>query len=69
MASNLKVIETAKVKPKIRNPNNIQFTSLNRIEPLRFVNNSLDLGNDIDHSEESDLHAHFKRTVRNSQQN
>ena len=33
------------------------------------MNNSLDLGNDIEHSEESDLHADFKRAVRNSQQN
>ena len=33
------------------------------------MNNSLDLGNDIEHSGESDLHADFKRAVRNSQQN
>ena len=33
------------------------------------MNNSLDLGNDIEHSEENDLGADFKRTVRNSQQN
>ena len=33
------------------------------------MNNSLDLGNDIEHSEKSDLHADFKRAVRNSQQN
>ena len=69
MASNLKVIETAKVKPKIKNPNKIQFTSLNGFEPWRFVNNSLDLGNYTEHSEESDLDVDFKRIVRNSQQN
>ena len=62
-------IEIAKVKPKITNPNKIYFTSPNRFESLRFVNNSLDLGNDIEHSEENDLGADFKRTVRNSQQN
>ena len=28
------------------------------------MNNSLDLGNHIEHCEESDLHADFKRTVR-----
>ena len=33
------------------------------------MNNSLDLGNNIEHSEESDLRADFKRTVRNSQHN
>ena len=33
------------------------------------MNNSPDLGNDIDNSQESDLHVDFKRTVRNSQQN
>ena len=61
--------EIAKVKPKVTNPNKINFTSPNRFEPLRFANNSSDRGNDIDHSEESDLRVHFKRTVRNSQQN
>ena len=62
-------IEDAKVKPKVTNPNTINFISPNRFDPLRFTNNSPDLGNDIDNSEESDLHVDFKRTVRNSQQN
>ena len=66
MALNLQVIEIVTVKPEITNPNKIHFTSLNRFEPLRFVNNSLDLGN---HSEESDLREDFKRTLMNSQQN
>ena len=39
------------------------------MKPLGFVNNSSDLGNNINHSEESDLHVDFKRTVKNSQQN
>ena len=62
-------IEIAKVKPKVTNPNKINFSSPNRFEPLRFVNTSPDLGNDIDHSKENDLRVDFKRTVRNSQQN
>ena len=62
-------IEIAKVKPKVTNTNKINFTSPNRFEPLKFANDSPDLGNDIDHSEENDLHVDFKRTVRNSQQN
>ena len=33
------------------------------------MSNGLDLDNDIEHSEESDLRADFNRTVRNSQQN
>ena len=32
------------------------------------MNNSSDLGNDIDHSEESDMRVDFKGTARNSQQ-
>ena len=62
-------IEIAKVKPKVTNPNEINFTSRNRFEPLRFTNNSPDLGNDIEHGEESDLRVDVKRTVRNSQEN
>ena len=56
---NFWIIENAKVRPKVRNPNLINFTSLNRFEPLTFVNNSPDLGNDIDHSEESDMFVDF----------
>ena len=33
------------------------------------MKNSTDLGNNINYSEEIDLHVDFKRTVRNSQQN
>ena len=62
-------IENAKVKPKVTNPNEINFTSSNQFEPLRFVNSSPDLGNDIDHIEERDLCIDFKKTVSNSQQN
>ena len=62
-------IEIVQVKPKVTNPNNINFTSPNRFEPLRFVNNIRDPGNDIDHCEESNLRVDFKRTARNSQQN
>ena len=62
-------IEIAKVKPKVTNPNKISFTSPNRFEPLRFANNSLDLGNYIERGEEIDLCVDFIRTVRNSQQN
>ena len=39
------------------------------MEPLGFMKNSTDLGNNINYSEEIDLHVDFKRTVRNSQQN
>ena len=56
---NFWITENAKVRPKVRNPNLINFTSLNRFEPLTFVNNSPDLGNDIDHSEESDMCVDF----------
>ena len=55
-------IEITKVKPKLANPNKINFISPNRFQPLRFANNSPDCGNDIEHSEESDL-------VRNTQEN
>ena len=58
-----------KIKPKVKDPRKINFTFPNCLEALRFVNNSPDLGNDIDHSEESALRVDFKRTVRNSQQN
>ena len=56
-------IENAKVRPKITNPNLINFLSPNRFEPLTFLNDSRDLGNDIDQSEESDLRVDFKRSV------
>ena len=46
-------IEIAKVKTKATNPNKINFTCPSRFEPLRSTNNSPDLGNDIDHGEES----------------
>ena len=62
------ITEKAKVRPKVTNPNLINFTSPNRFESLTFVNNSPDLGNDNDHSEENDMRLDFKRTVRNSQQ-
>ena len=62
------IIENAKVRPNVTNPNLINFTSPNRFESFTFVNNSPDLGNIIDHSEESDMRVDFKRTVRNSQQ-
>ena len=62
------IIENAKVRPKVTNPNLTNFTSPNRFEPLTFENNGSDLGNDIDHSEESDMCADLKRTVRNPQQ-
>ena len=58
-------IEIAKINPKVTNPNKIIFFPPNRFEPLRFVDNSLDLGNNIDHSEENDLRVDFKRTVMN----
>ena len=64
----ISTIEIAKVKPKVTNPNK-NFVSPNWFEPLRFVNNRLDLGNDIEHSEERDLPADSKRAVRHSQQN
>ena len=62
-------IEIAKVKPNVTDPNKRNFSSPSRFEPLRFANNSPDLGSDIEHSEESDLRVDFKRTVRNSRQN
>ena len=73
MASNLKgkclFIDNAKIKPKVTNPNRINFAFSNRFEPSRFMNNNPDLGNDIDNSEDSDLQKDVKRAVRNSQQN
>ena len=62
------IIENVKVRPKVKNPNLTNFTSPNRFEPLTFENSGLDLGNDIDHRDESDMLADLKRTVRNSQQ-
>ena len=44
------IIENAKVRPKVTNPNLTNFTSPNRFEPLTFESNSLDL-------EESDMCA------------
>ena len=61
------ITENTKAKPKVTNPNITNFTTPTRFEPLTFENNSPDLGNDIDHSEESDMCADLKRTVRNSQ--
>ena len=59
-----------KVKSKVTNPNNINFTSPNQVESLRFMSNGPDLGNGIiNNSEESDLYVDFKRAVRTSQQN
>ena len=46
----------------------MNFTSPNPFGPLTVLNDSPDLGNGIDHSEESDSRVGFKRTVRNSQQ-
>ena len=63
------IIENAKVRPKVTNPNLTNFTSPNRFEPLTFENSGPDLGNGIDHGEESDTCADLKRTIRNSQQN
>ena len=63
------IIEDVKVRPKVTNLNLINFTSPNQFKPLTFVNDSPDLGNDIDHSEESDLRVDFKRTVSNFLQN
>ena len=65
---NFLFIENTKVIPRRTNPNLINFTSPNRFEPLEFVNNSPVLGNNIDHSEESNMCVDFKRTVRNFQQ-
>ena len=59
-----------KVKSKVTNPNNINFTSPNQVESLRFMSNSPDLGNGIiNNNEENDLYVDFKRAVRTSQQN
>ena len=60
--------ENVKIRPKITNPNTINFTTPNRFEPLRFMNSPY-LGNDIANSEESDLYLDFKKTVTYSQQN
>ena len=61
--------EDAKVKPKVTNPNTINFTSPNRFEPSRFVSNTPDLIKNINNCTESDLHVDFKSTVKNPQQN
>ena len=61
------LIEDAKVSPKITNSNT--RTSPDWFEPLRYMNNSPALGNNIDNREERDLHVYFKRTVGNSLQN
>ena len=58
-----------KVRSKVTNPNNINFTSPNQVESLRFMSNGPDLGNGIDNSQESDLYVDFKRAVRTSKQN
>ena len=62
-------IEDAKVSPKVTNSNTRTFTSPDWFEPLKFMNNSPALDNNIDNSEERDLRVYFKRTVRNSLQN
>lgn len=53
----------------VANPNKINFTSSDRFESIRFMNNSQDNGNDIDNCEESDLSVGFKRTIWNYPQN
>ena len=58
-------IKDAKLAPTLTNPNTVNFTST-RFEPLRFMSNSQDLGNNIDDSKEIDLHVDFKRTVKDS---
>ena len=62
-------IEDGKIKPKEANPNALNFTSPNRFQPFRFMNNGPDLGNNLDDSEENDFYVDFKRTARNFQQN
>ena len=62
-------IEDTKVKPKVTNPNVTSFSSPNLFEPLRFMNNSSPLVNDINNSEERNFHVDFKMTVRNFLQN
>ena len=54
------IIENAKVRPKVTYPNLTNFTSLNRFEPLTFENNGVNLGSNIDHSEESDMSCRLK---------
>ena len=49
--------------PILVNSNSRDFTSPMQLEPLRFKNNSLDFGNDIDSSRESDFHVDFRRAV------
>ena len=49
------IIENAKVRPKVTNPNLTNFPSPNRFEPLTFEKNIPDLGNDIDHNKVSDM--------------
>ena len=49
--------EYAKVGHKITNRNTMTFTSHNQYEPLRFLYSGLKLVNDIDNSNESDLHV------------
>ena len=53
------------MRPKVTNPNTRTFTPPDWFEPLRFMNNSSTLGNNIDNREERDLHVDFKRAVRN----
>ena len=49
------IIENAKVRPEVTNPNLTNFPSPNRFEPLTFEKNIPDLGNDIDHNKVSDM--------------
>ena len=60
------VIENAKVRSKVKNPCLKNFTCPNRFEPLTFVSNSPDLGNDINRSKGSDMRN--IRNIRNSKQ-
>lgn len=61
-------IWAAKIRPKVASPNIVTFNSHNEFELLRFMKNSPDFWNNIDSSEESDLHEDRKRTVKNFQQ-
>lgn len=51
-----------KILPKIINPDTITFISLNRFEPIEFMKNSPNFGNNTDNNEESYLCVHFKST-------
>ena len=61
--------DNSKVTTTVANPNKINFTSSDRFESIRFMNNSQDNGNDIDNCEESDLSVGFKGIIWNYLQN